>query len=340
VKTASSNWTVQDEEEIVLLPRRKELDRLGVELSTVLSTLQTALASDLARRKIRTEAGELEGRVRMGDGSALTPAELLAMRVPAESGAGVRLGRLVDLEVRPVQAEIRRRHQQYERNVTFDFRGPWKVGNRFLDAVVAGTELPPGYSLEEGTGFDLSGRDEKSILSALLLAVVLIYMVSAALFESVRLPAVAISAVPFGFILVPLVFWTLDEPFDRTAYVGLILLAGVAINSALLFVHRAGALLRRSGNAAVAARRAALERRRPILMTTATSVAGLLPLALGDPSAASGWRALSLSASAGLIGSAGITLCVLPALFAIAHGPHGLRGAGGPAQVQLSRAGP
>jgi HAE1 family hydrophobic/amphiphilic exporter-1 len=317
VKTAASGFTVRDEEEMVVRPRREALGRSGVALSSLLATLQPALASDLSRVELRSEEGDLSGRVRLGDGRPLAPAELLALRVPAEGGALVRVDGLIDLELRPVQGEITRRDQQYERNVTFEFRGPWKVGNRFLDGITQTTELPPGYTMEEGSGLRMARRDERSILGALLLAVILIYMVSAALFESVRLPVVAILSVPFGFILVPLVVWALDEPFDRTAYVGLILLAGVAVNSALLYVHRAGALLRRTGDAAASARRAALERRRPILMTTATSVAGLLPLALGDPSAASGWRALSLSASAGLVASALVTLCVLPSLFAV-----------------------
>lgn len=123
---------------------------------------------------------------------------------------------------------------------------------------------------------------------------------------------------PLSFSGIPLLFWVLDLSFDRTAFIGLILLAGVAINNGLLLVHRAATLVRRTGEVESSARRAALERGRPILMTTVTSVAGLLPLAIGgDPATGLEWRALAWSATAGLLGSAAITLWVVPAMFSV-----------------------
>ena len=102
------------------------------------------------------------------------------------------------------------------------------------------------------------------------------------------------------------------------AYVGLILLAGIAINNALLLVHRAGVLLRRSGDRMEAARQAARERFRPIVITTATSAAGLAPLAwAADPGTAASWNSLALAAIAGLITSTVVTLVVIPAFFSL-----------------------
>ncbi len=103
------------------------------------------------------------------------------------------------------------------------------------------------------------------------------------------------------------------------AFLGLILLAGIAINNALLLVHRAGRLRRhRRLDAAGAVRRAATERLRPILLTTVTSIAGLVPLAISsDAAGASTWRALALSAIAGLTASAAFTLLVIPCLFTL-----------------------
>jgi HAE1 family hydrophobic/amphiphilic exporter-1 len=153
------------------------------------------------------------------------------------------------------------------------------------------------------------------------MAMLFIYMITAALFESIVLPFVALLAVPLSFVGVALAFWITGEPFDRTAYVGLILLAGIAINNALLFVHRAGVVRRRLRDARAAARRAALERVRPILMTTATSVAGLVPLAWSvDSNAVAGWRSLALAGTGGLLASALFTLTVIPALFVLLTG--------------------
>lgn len=325
----AGSFGAPDERELVLRPRRQEMARLGVTVSDMVSMAQPALAADLASLALPTPRGDLDARLRLGDGAAVEPMEFLALSAPlaspgaqqgasaSESPIALPMSAVWSLDERGVQAEIQRRDQQYERLISFDFRGPRRVGNRFVEALVEGTALPPGYELEEGLGVYLSRRDQTQIYLALALALLLIYMVSAALFESLMLPFVALFSVPLSFVGIPLTFWALDESFDRTAYIGLILLAGIAINNALLLVHRAGTLLRKSRNRVYAARRAARERLRPILMTTATSVAGLLPLAWGSAEHSGSWRSLALSGSAGLIGSAFFTLWIVPVLFCV-----------------------
>jgi HAE1 family hydrophobic/amphiphilic exporter-1 len=192
------------------------------------------------------------------------------------------------------------------------------VGDRFVKSVVENTQMPPGYEMEDGLGLFLTAAEETGIRRGIGLALVFVTIVSAALFESLLLPFVAMLSVPLSFVAIPFTFWATGESFDRTAYVGLILLAGIAINNALLLVHRAGRLHRRLGDARAAAHRAAVERVRPILLTTATSVAGLLPLLRQGEEALSGtWRSLALSATAGLLASAAFTLFVIPCLFTL-----------------------
>ena len=324
VNTNASSWMVKDETQLFLRPDRMAMERLGVTMRDLVTAIQPALASDMAARDLRTENGEIRGRLRLGDGLPATPEELAAVPIPRRGAAQaepVPLRHLLTIEERPVQAEIRRRDQQYERRVTFDFRGPGKVGNRFVRSFVEGTELPDGYVLEEGSGLYLGREEEREVWQALLLSLLLIFIVSAALFESMLFPFVALLSVPLSFTGIPFLFWGLGESFDRTAFIGLILLAGVAINNSLLLVHRAATLARRTGLVRQAARRAASERWRPILMTTATSVAGLLPLAVGgDPSTGLEWRAMAWSATAGLVGSAAVTLWIVPAMFAVLGG--------------------
>ena len=326
INTNAGTWGVEDERELVLRPRREEMARLGLTLSDVIDVAQPALASDLASFALPTPQGDLDTRLRIGDGEAVRPEEFLSLAAPMTASAkagrpgsevAVPMSAVWDLGERGVQAEIQRVDQQYERLISFDFRGPRRVGNRFVEAIVDGTALPPGYTLEEGMGVFLSRKDRAQIYLALALAFLLIYMVSSALFESLLLPFVALFSVPLSFIGIPVTFWVLDESFDRTAYIGLILLAGIAINNALLLVHRAGALLRKSRNRLYAARRSARERMRPILMTTVTSLAGLLPLAWGAPENSGSWRSLALSGSAGLVASAVFTLWIVPVLFSV-----------------------
>ncbi|MFN8546433.1 MAG: efflux RND transporter permease subunit [Candidatus Eisenbacteria bacterium] len=309
---------------MALVPDREALSRHGLTVAALVSAIQPAIAGELPLGRLPGASGEVSARIRMAGGEALSPEALLATRVPTSTGVSVPLSEVARLEERPVPSEIRRHDQQYERMVTFDFRGPRPIADRFVRSFVEGTSLPPGYTLEDGLSLFLTSKEERAIGLALAFALLLIYLVSAALFESLLLPFVALLAVPLGFIGIAFTFWAAKLPFDRTAYVGLILLAGIAVNNSLLWVHRAGDLYRRTGNARHAALRASSERWVPILMTTLTGVAGLLPLAIGvDPGTSGDWRTLALSTTAGLTTSSLVTLTVVPALFLLFLKPRG-----------------
>ncbi len=316
VDTNGVGMFVEDAHELVLTPRRDRLAAAGLTTAGFVDAVRPAIASDLGARRWTTERGELTGRVRFEGGDDLTVAELKELGVRTPAGAMVPVTMLADLSERALPGEIRRRDQRYERLIDFDYRGPRRVGDRYVRSVVDHTEMPPGYELEDGLGLFLTAEDESQIRLGIAFSLLLITMVSAALFESLLLPFVAMLSVPLSFVAIPFTFWATGESFDRTAYVGLILLAGIAINNALLLVHRAGRLHRRLGDAGRAARRAAVERVRPIVLTTLTSVAGLIPLlASGTDAMSATWRALALSATAGLAASSAFTLFVIPCLF-------------------------
>jgi multidrug efflux pump subunit AcrB len=314
----ASDWTVEGATELVLVPSRARLARLGVPMRDWVATLQPAIAGQLADRRLEGADGEVVARVRYEDGRAPSREALLATAHRNDTGVTLRAGDVATLGERPVVPEIRRRRQQYERIVTFDYRGPRPVANTFVRSFLAGTRLPAGYTLEDGLGVFTTRKEERELGLALALALLLVYMVGAALFESWVLPFVALLGVPLGFIGVALAFWITGQAFDRAAYVGLILLAGIAINSALLLVHRAGVLWRRGQDRHAAMRRAALERCRPIALTTVTHVAGLAPLAFAaDTGGTDTWRGLALAACSGLATAAVATLVVVPALFVV-----------------------
>jgi multidrug efflux pump subunit AcrB len=309
---------VENARELVLTPHRDRIAAAGLTVASFVEAVRPAIATDLGTRRWTARGGELSGRVRFAGGDDLTVAELedLGLRTPA--GTMVPVGHLATLSERSLPGEIRRRDQRYERLIDFDYRGPRRVGDRFLRSVVENTEIPPGYELEDGLGLFLTGKQEKQIRIGIVFALLLVTMVSAALFESLVLPFVAMLSVPLSFVAIPFTFWATGESFDRTAYVGLILLAGIAINNALLLVHRAGRLHRRLGDPARAARLAAVERVRPILLTTFTSIAGLVPLLwTGTEAMSATWRSLALSATAGLAASSAFTLFVIPCLFTL-----------------------
>jgi HAE1 family hydrophobic/amphiphilic exporter-1 len=318
VDTNASSWLADDAVDLALVPDRDRMARLGLSMRDLVDTTQPALAAELAGRTLRAPDGDVEARVRLMDGDMLSDEGFLHAMARTPGGIAYPMHAALALEERPTPSEINRRQQQYQRHVTFDFRAPRPVGNRFLRSFLRGTQLPPGYVLEDGLDLFLSRREERDVRIALGLALLLVFMVAAALFESLRLPLVAMLAMPLGFTGIAAAFWALHRSFDRAAYVGLIVLAGVSVNGALLLVHRAGTLVRRGQPPRAAMRRAAVERCRPLVLTMVTSTAGLLPLALGgDASASDTWSALALAATSGLLTSTLVALVVVPALFVL-----------------------
>ncbi len=315
VDTNAAGFFVEDARELVLVPDRERMSEIGITMAELVAGVEPAIAAEPASRRLLGPDGDVTARVRFEEGDTLPVAQLLATPVLGAGIAAMPLSELWRLEERGVPGEIRRRDQEYERAVSFEYRGPRRVVDRWVRTFVKNTEVPAGYTMEDGLGFFLTSTEERQIWHAVALALVLVTMVSAALFESLLLPVVALLSVPLSFVGIPFTFWATGESFDRTAYVGLILLAGIAINNALLLVHRAGRIRRLHGDPVEAARRAAVERIRPILLTTATSVVGLLPLIVAGGQGSATWRSLALSASAGLLASAVFTLLAVPCLF-------------------------
>lgn len=179
-------------------------------------------------------------------------------------------------------------------------------------ATLRAAALPPTTSAE------LSGQNEemrasiRSLGLALALAIFLVTMVLASTFESLTLPFVVILTVPLGLTGAVAALWTLGWSIGVLALIGAILLCGVVVNNGIIFVARIVQLHDRGRSHGEAALEAGLERLRPILITSVTTILGLLPLALGVGAGAELRRPLAVTVVGGLIVATLLTLTVVP----------------------------
>jgi HAE1 family hydrophobic/amphiphilic exporter-1 len=248
--------------------------------------------------------------------------DVVALRetlVDTPDGRRIRLGDVVGVESREVLAQIRRENQQYERTVAYEFRGPARLGDTVQARVIAATQVPPGYTVQEGRNFFFIDREERSQIWLVMgIALLLVYMVTAALFESLLQPLCVILTVPMALIGVYLIFFYTEASFTREAYVGVIMMFGIVVNNAILLVDHVNGVRVRNPSWALQAAivEGTLERVRPILMTTATTVLGLLPLVLfGEGAGANIWDALALVLIGGLLSSTLFVLTITPAVY-------------------------
>ena len=149
---------------------------------------------------------------------------------------------------------------------------------------------------------------------ALGLALVLVFLTVAALYESLSVPLVVMVTVPVAAAGAFLALAGLGQSLNVMSFLGLVLLAGIVVNNAIVLIHRIHQLSEPAGDPGEAIRRAAGERYRPILMTTVTTLLGLVPLALLGGEGIELRRALAVAVSGGLIASLLAALLVVPVL--------------------------
>ena len=316
---AGSGFFQQDRaSEVVLTMNRERLAMHGLSPTEVAGRVASAVrtATD-PRGSVRMGGEEMRFAVKLAGHDRMDVLELLELQIPAAAGNAVRLGDVATLAERNVQPRILREDQQYQRTIAYEFRGPVRLGNLIRDNVVAATDLPPGYSIRERSAWSWSQEEARQIYGVLLVSLLLVYMVTAALFESLRQPLVVLLSVPMALIGVFLIFFYANATFTREAYIGVIMMGGVVVNNAILLIDHINSVRRETALPLPdAILRGTIERVRPILMTTATTVFGLLPLVLFSASADQNiWNALTYSLVGGLTSSSLLILTVTPALY-------------------------
>jgi len=212
--------------------------------------------------------------------------------------------------------EIRRIDQQRSAIITANISGTdlGTVGDRIQDQMST-LGLPADFNWTvsgQSREMEVSNR---SLVFALLLAIFLVYVVMASQFESLIHPLVIIFTIPLAIIGVVIALWLWKTPVSVVVFIGLIMLAGIVVNNAIVLVDYINHLRRGGMPKREAIVQGGSVRLRPILMTTATTVLGLLPMALGFGEGAEIRTPMALTVIAGLISATVLTLIVIPTVY-------------------------
>ena len=310
--------------EVVIDLNRPQLAELGLDAETVgeivAAKLQGEVPTELERGR-RDVA--LRVRARPQDRASIE--DLEALIIATAGGVPVPLSAVAAVTVVEGANEIRRVDQRRVALVTGNLDG------RDLGSVTGEVQaVLDQVAAEHGVAAELAGQWQEMVDSfasmrlALILAVVLTYLVMAAQFESLLHPLIILAAVPFGLVGVVLTLALFAVPVSAIALIGVIMMAGIVVNNAIVLVDYINRLRRGGLEPGAAIHRAAVTRLRPILMTTATTVLGLVPLALR---LGQGWelrQPLAVTVIGGLLFSTLITLVLIPTLYSLIGG-HGVR---------------
>ncbi|MHC4714078.1 MAG: efflux RND transporter permease subunit [Planctomycetota bacterium] len=304
-------------EERIQVDRVKASD-MKLTVSEVAEMLQTVLSGKRAGY-FRQGGNEYPIVVKVREAEKLDLREILDLTLTNADGDQVVLRNVVTTTSQRGPIRIDRKDQERVVTVSANITGR-DTGSILSDIRQAFESLPVprGFSIVYGGDYEEQQKAFHELLISIILALILVYMVMACQFESLRDPFVVMFAVPFATVGVVLMLFLSDTTFNVQSYIGCIMLGGIVVNNAILLVDHTNLLRRRDGLALREAIEEAGRRRlRPILMTASTTVLGLTPLAIGLGEGGEAQAPLARAVIGGLLSSTLITLVFVPVVYSV-----------------------
>ena len=297
---------------------RERLSKLGLSVAGVADVVRTKVQGTVAT-EIQREDRQIDIRIRAREEARNSVADLRRMVVYQEGKTAIPLSAVAEVEEIEGPAEIRRADGDRVAVLTANLAG------RDLASVTADIESqlqtidwPSGFEWRIGGQRQEMETSFESMRLAILLAIFMVYLVMASQFESLLHPFVILFSVPLSLIGVLLTLWLFDVTVSIVVLIGVILLAGIVVNNAIILIDTTNRLRREEGMDKIAAlEQAGQMRLRPILMTTATTVLGLLPMAIGLGEGSELRSPMALTVIGGLLVSTVLTLVVIPTVYRV-----------------------
>ncbi|MBN2297500.1 MAG: efflux RND transporter permease subunit, partial [Deltaproteobacteria bacterium] len=302
-------------EELVYVDRAKASD-MRLSVSQIADMLQTVISGTKAG-SFRQGGDEYDIRVKIEDADKMDIREIMDLTITGSEGVPVVLRNVVSIHPRTGPVRIERKDQ--ERIVTVSANISGRDMGSILDDIREGLRsvaIPKDFGIVFGGDYEEQEKAFRELLLSLVLAVLLVYMVMASLYESIRYPLVVMFSVPFAAIGVILMLFITGTSFNVQSYIGCIMLGGIVVNNAILLVDHINLLRSRDRmGLRQAIEEAGRRRLRPILMTAMTTILAMVPLATGLGEGGEVQAPLARAVIGGLISSTLITLVIIPTVY-------------------------
>ncbi|PWK14341.1 efflux RND transporter permease subunit [Tumebacillus permanentifrigoris] len=302
--------------EIVIVVDREKARNYGLGNAQVAQMIRQATQGQLATQ-YRTRTEEVDVRLQIPVEMRNSLERLRQLQVPTPLGTSVALGTLADVQLAEGPSTISRYNNLREMTVEADYIGR-DIGHIMDDirkTLGDQLKLPAGYAIEYGGESEQMSDAFKKLEGALVLAIVLVYMVMAAQFESFFHPFVIMFSIPVTAVGVVFGLLVTGRALGVGAFIGLIVLVGIVVNNAIILIDYVNRLRRRGLDRVEAILRAGPVRLRPILMTAGATVLGVVPASLGLGEGAEIQAPLATVVLFGLTFSTLITLVLIPVVY-------------------------
>ena len=302
--------------EIQIQYDRERLSHYGLDIAQVAGLVRNKVQGEVASRFRRGDR-RVDIRVRVRPEDRATVADLEQLVVNPGQNNPIRLEAVAALRLAEGPSEIRRIDQRRSAVIGANTTTDLSSATAAIEAVLEDFQIAGDYDFAITGQREEMERSTRSLMFALSLAIFLVYVVMASQFESLIHPFVILFSIPMAAVGVVLTLWVLSVPLSVVVLLGSIMLAGIVVNNAIVLVDYINHLRREGIEKFAAIVRAGEVRLRPILMTTFTTVIGLLPMAVGMGDGAEIRAPMAITVIAGLLTSTVLTLVVVPVLYAV-----------------------
>ena len=291
---------------------------LGLNVASIASAVQTNVYGTVATR-YREGGDEYDVLVRLKEEDRKTHEDVYRTYITSPLGGRTPLRNVASLKVADGPVTIERKKQERIITVTADLKNRRDMGRvtRDIEGRLKSLETPPGFIVSIGGSAQEMTKSFKWLALALVGAIFLVYAVMASLFESLLDPFIIMFTFPLAIIGVVWLFFFTGTIFSIIAFVGVIMLAGIVVNNAIVMVDYINQLRERGMELREAVVQGGRTRLRPILMTALTTILAMTPLALGVGAGAEIRYPMARAVVGGLTTSTILTLVLVPVLYTI-----------------------
>jgi len=317
--TEMTNDLVNTIDEIQMTVKKEAATEFGLAPAQIAQTVNSVTRGTFATQ-INAENDEVYGvYVKYDEKYRNSIEQLKHLKLRTPSGQFVELQEVATIEIAPGPVSIRRVDQASSVNFTVKYDSNLSLGEMSdqVDDVIEELKLPEETEITFGGDRELFENATNDMILAILLAIVLVYIVMAAQFESFKYPLVIMFSVPLMVIGIAFGLFATQTPISITAVIGILVLVGIVVNNGIMlvdFINQRKSEGLSSFEAIISSTR---DRVRPILMTALTTILGLLPLAIGIGEGTEINQPMGIVVIGGLISSTLLTLYVIPVIYSL-----------------------
>ena len=304
--------------ELSLKIDRLKASSFGIQMDSLARTLNT-LFQGYEATKYREDDDEYDILLRLEEGDRRTIEDINRAEVPIPSGGRVRVDSFATVEEVRGPVTIRRKNQERIVTVEFDViaRPQGDVIADIRRRVENEVMIPQGITIEYGGMIEEQEESERTLHLLIILGIILVYMVMAGQFESFIHPFIIMFSLPFAGSGVVVALKASNTPLSMITNIGVVLLVGVVVNNAIVLIDYINITRQRGVGLWEAIVSSGRQRLRPVLITTLTTLLGMMPMALSTGDGSAAWRPLGITVCGGLAVSTFVTMFIVPVLYYI-----------------------